>query len=136
MTAPQASGHLEPQVFADYLARTRWFAGKGRPFTVTDVRTVGEVPGRVDDSPRVVIHLVQVSYADVAAGAADAVELYQVPLAYYEHAESRLDLVRRLGILKTPTTLVLDADGREVLRASGQPRKDEVLTALTQAVPS
>ena len=49
-------------------------------------------------------------------------------------AESRLDLVRRLDIVKTPTTLVLDADGREVLRASGQPRKDEVLNALAQAV--
>ena len=51
-------------------------------------------------------------------------------------AESNLDLVRRLGILKTPTTLVLDAQGREVLRASGQPRKADVLHALAQAVPS
>ncbi len=51
-------------------------------------------------------------------------------------AESNLDLVRRLGILKTPTTLVLDAHGREVLRASGQPRKAEVLSALGEAVPS
>jgi len=91
VNAPQASGHLEPQVFADYLARTRWFAGKGRPFTVTGVRTVGEVPGRVEDSPRVVIHLVQVGYSDVTADAVDAVELYQVPLAYYEHPEARLD---------------------------------------------
>ncbi|MGZ6791758.1 MAG: thioredoxin family protein [Mycobacteriales bacterium] len=51
-------------------------------------------------------------------------------------AEANLDLVRRLGILKTPTTLVLDAVGREVLRASGQPKKDEVLRALGEAVPS
>ncbi len=51
-------------------------------------------------------------------------------------AESQLDLVRRLGILKTPTTLVLDAGGREVLRASGQPRKADVLAALAQAVAS
>jgi len=51
-------------------------------------------------------------------------------------AESQLDLVRRLGILKTPTTLVLDAGGREVLRASGQPKKSEVLAALGQAVGS
>lgn len=50
-------------------------------------------------------------------------------------AESHLDLVRRLGILKTPTTLVLDAAGHEVLRATGQPRKTEVLAALGQAVP-
>lgn len=51
-------------------------------------------------------------------------------------AESHLDLVRRLGILKTPTTLVLDAAGREVLRAAGQPKKTDVLTALGQALPS
>jgi len=43
--------------------------------------------------------------------------------------------VRRLGILKTPTTLVLDADVREVKRASGQPRKADVLAALGQALP-
>jgi thiol-disulfide isomerase/thioredoxin len=51
-------------------------------------------------------------------------------------AESHLDLVRRLNILKTPTTLVLDDRGREVLRAVGQPKKHAVLAALTQAVPS
>ena len=51
-------------------------------------------------------------------------------------AESNLELVRRLGIRKTPTTLVLDAQGKEVARASGQPKKADVLTALEQAVPS
>ena len=45
-------------------------------------------------------------------------------------AEEHLDLVRSLGILRTPTTLVLDADGREVSRASGAPRKDAVLATL------
>jgi thiol-disulfide isomerase/thioredoxin len=51
-------------------------------------------------------------------------------------AESHLDLVRDLSILKTPTTLVLDGSGREVLRATGQPSKQAVLRALTQAVRS
>lgn len=51
-------------------------------------------------------------------------------------AEEHLDLVRRLGILKTPTTLVLDAAGREVRRASGQPTRKAVLAALGEAVPS
>ena len=45
-------------------------------------------------------------------------------------AESRLDLVRRLDVLRTPTTLVLDADGRVTTRASGAPRKEQVLAAL------
>jgi thiol-disulfide isomerase/thioredoxin len=51
-------------------------------------------------------------------------------------AEAHLDLVRRLNILKTPTTLVLDDRGREVLRAVGQPKKHAVLAALSVAVPS
>ena len=50
-------------------------------------------------------------------------------------AEHHLDLVRRLGVLRTPTTLVLDAGGREVRRASGAPRKEQVLAALEAACP-
>jgi thiol-disulfide isomerase/thioredoxin len=49
-------------------------------------------------------------------------------------AESHLDLVRRLDISRTPTTLVLDAQGREVRRAAGVPRNDEVLAVLGEAV--
>ncbi|MEU6377070.1 thioredoxin family protein [Streptomyces sp. NPDC046909] len=49
-------------------------------------------------------------------------------------AEAHLDLVRELDILKTPTVLVLDADGRVVRRAAGQPRKADVIAALGEAV--
>ncbi|MGA5500091.1 TlpA family protein disulfide reductase [Streptomyces umbrinus] len=49
-------------------------------------------------------------------------------------AEDHLDLVRELDILKTPTVLVLDADGRVVRRATGQPRKADVIAALGEAV--
>jgi thiol-disulfide isomerase/thioredoxin len=49
-------------------------------------------------------------------------------------AEEHLDLVRRLGVLRTPTTLVLDAAGREVTRASGAPRTAQVLAALEAVV--
>ncbi|MFE4677592.1 TlpA family protein disulfide reductase [Streptomyces sp. NPDC056723] len=49
-------------------------------------------------------------------------------------AEDRLDLVRELGVLKTPTVLVLDAAGHIVRRASGQPRKADVIAALGEAV--
>lgn len=45
-------------------------------------------------------------------------------------AEHHLDAVRRLGIVRTPTTLVLDATGHEVARAAGAPRKEQVLAAL------
>ena len=49
-------------------------------------------------------------------------------------AEERLDLVRELGIVRTPTVLVLDGAGRIVRRASGQPRKADVIAALGRAV--
>jgi thiol-disulfide isomerase/thioredoxin len=45
-------------------------------------------------------------------------------------AEHHLDLVRALGVLRTPTTLVLDAHGRELTRATGAPRIGQVLAAL------
>jgi thiol-disulfide isomerase/thioredoxin len=45
-------------------------------------------------------------------------------------AESHLDLVRRLDIRRTPTVLVLGPDGRIVKRASGQPRKADVIAAV------
>ncbi|WP_225630260.1 thioredoxin family protein [Streptomyces solaniscabiei] len=49
-------------------------------------------------------------------------------------AEARLELVRALDVLKTPTVLVLDADGRVVRRAVGLPRKADVIAALGEAV--
>ncbi|MEU8540417.1 thioredoxin family protein [Streptomyces sp. NPDC048717] len=49
-------------------------------------------------------------------------------------AEERLDLVRALGVVRTPTVLVLDRAGRIVRRAFGQPRKADVIAALGQAV--
>jgi thiol-disulfide isomerase/thioredoxin len=49
-------------------------------------------------------------------------------------AESNLELVRRLDVRRTPTVLVLDAHGAVVRRASGQPRKADVLAALGEAV--
>ena len=51
-------------------------------------------------------------------------------------AESHLDLVRRLDIMRTPTVLILDAAGRIVQRASGAPRKADVLAALGRALPA
>lgn len=49
-------------------------------------------------------------------------------------AESRLDLLRSLNVLRTPTVLVTDAAGRIVKRASGQPRKADVIAAVGDAV--
>lgn len=49
-------------------------------------------------------------------------------------AEANLTLVRRLGISRTPTVLVLDASGRIVRTAAGQPRTADVVAALGQAI--
>jgi len=49
-------------------------------------------------------------------------------------AEAHLDLVRRLDVRRTPTTLVLDGAGHEIRRATGVPRNDEVLAVLAEAV--
>lgn len=46
-------------------------------------------------------------------------------------AEHHLELVRELGIFRTPTTLILGADGVERLRATGVPKRDQVLAALS-----
>ena len=69
----------------------------------------------------------RVVLADVAAKV-DGVEHIELD------AESHLDLVREIGILRTPTTLVLDREGRITARASGVPRKDQVLAALDVSV--
>ncbi len=69
----------------------------------------------------------KVILADVASGI-DGVEHIEVD------AESHLDLVREVGIMRTPTTLVLDGAGRITARASGVPRREQVLAALDGSV--
>jgi thiol-disulfide isomerase/thioredoxin len=54
----------------------------------------------------------------------DGVELVEVDAA------ARLDLARRLNVYATPTILVLGPDGVIASRASGQPRKSDVLAAV------
>lgn len=51
-------------------------------------------------------------------------------------AEQNLDLVRELNIMRTPTVLVLDANGAIAHRASGLPTYPAVVAALAQAIPA
>lgn len=84
--------------------------------------------------------LVQFSSAFCAPCRATRVLLAKVAedvdgVAHYDlDAEAHLDLVRELGILRTPTTLVLDPSGRETARAGGVPRREQVLAAVASAV--
>jgi thiol-disulfide isomerase/thioredoxin len=50
-------------------------------------------------------------------------------------AEDHLDAVRALGIMRTPTVLVLDPAGRVVKRAGGQPRVADVVAAVAPLLP-
>jgi thiol-disulfide isomerase/thioredoxin len=83
--------------------------------------------------------LVQFSSAFCAPCRATRVLLAKVAedvdgVAHYDlDAEAHLDLVRELGILRTPTTIVLDPSGRETARAGGVPRREQVLAAVASA---
>ncbi len=46
-------------------------------------------------------------------------------------AESHLDLVRKLDIRSTPTTLFLDREGIERGRAVGAPKRSELIAAIS-----
>ncbi|MCK9924603.1 thioredoxin family protein [Frankia sp. AgPm24] len=51
-------------------------------------------------------------------------------------AEAHLDLVRALGVRRTPTVVVLDAAGRETRRASGAPpTRAAVFATLAEIMP-
>jgi len=45
-------------------------------------------------------------------------------------AESHLDLVRQLGVVRTPTVVVLDRRGVVVRQASGLPRREQIDAVL------
>ena len=47
-------------------------------------------------------------------------------------AESNLELVRRLDIRSTPTTLFLDKKGFEIARAVGAPKRDQITAAINR----
>ena len=49
-------------------------------------------------------------------------------------AESHLGLVRALGIIRTPTTVLLDGASRETGRVVGVPRRDDLDAALGRSV--
>ena len=49
-------------------------------------------------------------------------------------AAARMDLTKRLGVLSTPTVLVLDSSGGITSRASGPQRKADVVMAVGKAL--
>jgi thiol-disulfide isomerase/thioredoxin len=52
-------------------------------------------------------------------------------ISYVEvDAESNLDLVRRVDIRSTPTTIFLDSKGFDIARAKGAPKRDQLIKAI------
>ena len=73
------------EALQSYLATARWFSGKGRAWTVTDVRRIGTLGSTErDGTPYVGVELVTVTYDDGGQ------EVYQIPIAYYAEAQERL----------------------------------------------
>ena len=106
--------------------------GQGRPRTTAPVLTGAELGLPLGQRAT----LVQFSTAFCAPCRATRRILAEVAgmvdgVAHVEiDAESHLDLVRRLDIRRTPTVLVVGPDGRIAKRASGQPRKADVIAAV------
>ncbi|HZC26219.1 MAG TPA: aminoglycoside phosphotransferase [Actinopolymorphaceae bacterium] len=64
----------------DYLERQRWFAGKGREFTVEAVQPLSWLSS-AGAWPAVRVELVTVRYAD---GNGNQVDIYQLPVSYHD----------------------------------------------------
>jgi thiol-disulfide isomerase/thioredoxin len=108
-TADEPSGPVEVSV----VAGTPWAHQLGERATLLQFSSAFCAPCRA--TRRVL--------ADVAAATPGVIHIDV-------DAEHHLDVVRRLHVLRTPTTLVLDARGRELGRAGGVPTRDLVLQAL------
>jgi maltokinase len=75
---------VDQEALERYVGSARWFGGKGREFSVREVRRAG-VLGEPGSAPQVGIELVTLEYAD------GDTEIYQVPLAYYVEEQDRLE---------------------------------------------
>lgn len=111
--AVQAPDRYDPQREVSLLDGTPWAATLGERATLLQFSSAFCAPCRATRQ----------LLSDVARTTPGVVHLEV-------DAEHNLSLVRRLGILRTPTTVVLDRGGREVVRATGAPRRDQVHAAL------
>lgn len=109
---------------------------RAAPATGTDVLTEADLGARLGERAT----LVQFSSAFCQPCRATRVVLRDVAgrvpgVAHVEiDAESNLALVRRLDVTRTPTVLIVDAAGRIHRRASGAPRRADVVAAVGELV--
>jgi thioredoxin-related protein len=60
----------------------------------------------------------------------DVVKGYKEVTYVEVDAESNLDLVRRVDVRSTPTTIFLNSKGFEIARAKGAPKRDQLIKAI------
>jgi thiol-disulfide isomerase/thioredoxin len=115
-----------------YQRRNGRFSQRRRPDDDTEILTPADIGAALGERATLVqfsssfcapCRATRVLLNDIAA-ASDSIKAVEID------AESQLDLVRRLGVMRTPTVFVLDANGAVVTRASGLPRREQVLGAL------
>lgn len=107
------------------------------------VATAGVVPDDVRRllDPSAAVTLVQLSTAFCAPCRQARVLLADLAARTdgLRHTEldltDRPDLARELSVLRTPTTLAVDANGSELLRVGGVPRREALLEALRPHLP-
>ncbi|PKH42756.1 maltokinase [Nocardioides alpinus] len=82
---------MKHDALRNLIAEARWFGGKGRDWSLTGVRRVGELPD-APDGLRVAIELAELTFANPSTGSGQAAEteLYQLPLAYYSEPQDRI----------------------------------------------
>lgn len=108
--------------------------------TPAEVSAWDRIAGATSDRPGERATLVQFSTAFCAPCRAARRTLHEVSalvpgVAHVEiDAEHHLELVRALGVQRTPTTILLDGDGHDVTRAAGAPTKQQVLQQLAAVV--
>jgi thiol-disulfide isomerase/thioredoxin len=124
-------GRFRAQSSTSEVSRTE-AADSSRPAAARDVVTAAELGAPLGERATLVQFSTEFCaycgptrelLAEVAA-ARDGVVFVEVD------AVRRRDLTRRLNVLSTPTVLLLAADGSIAQRASGKPRKSDVLAAV------
>ena len=115
-TSP-ASGRVRRSADAVPASKTCWATGRrpGTPVTLLQFSSAFCAPCRATR---------RVARERVRAPCSPGVRHVEVD------AESHLDAVRALDIWRTPTTLIVDAGGRVVQRATGVPAKAQVVAAV------
>lgn len=127
---------LAATAFGLYRRRTDGAIRSARAVVEVERMTAAEVGGPLGERAT----LVQFSSAFCAPCRATKAVLSRVAeqvqgVAHYEiDAEAHLDLVRRLDVRRTPTTLLLDRDGVVRKRAAGQPRHADVVASLGEVL--